>query len=362
MVVNNPNNWHWVDKNCLPWSVEYFKKNLHGIEAREGDTFVHIHEVSSVEGDVDVSQRKGKVISLFDVRIVLTFHGYTGKDDNVSGSITIPELTYDSESDDLQFEITIYNETADNTGITGLIKQKLIPQLRELLMKFGPDLIEINNKVTSTFTKANQAPVVAKKETPQPEKPVEVEKPTKVEQPIQVEALVVEKKVTPTPTRKLATDKISDSKNHVYGSDSSVVPKYNTTTLHMEPSFNTSADQIYMTLLDEARIAAWTRSYPIIEKFPPKEGSSFKFFGGSVSGKFLKLVPNEQIVELWRLDDWKEGHYAQLDMKLVQSSGETKLVVKFSGIPIGEEERVKNNFEERYIRSIKITFGFGAVL
>ena len=70
----------------------------------------------------------------------------------------------------------------------------------------------------------------------------------------------------------------------------------------------------------------------------------------------MKLVPNEQIVELWRLDDWKAGHFAQLDMKLVQSSGETKLVVKFSGIPIGEEERVKNNFEERYIRSIKITF------
>lgn len=49
-------------------------------------------------------------------------------------------------------------------------------------------------------------------------------------------------------------------------------------------------------------------------------------------------------------------------MKLIQSSGETKVVVKFGGIPIGEEERVRDNFEDMYIRSIKITFGFGAVL
>lgn len=38
------------------------------------------------------------------------------------------------------------------------------------------------------------------------------------------------------------------------------------------------------------------------------------------------------------------------------------LVVKWSGIPVGEEDRVRGNFEDYYIRSIKITFGFGAVL
>ena len=160
MVVNNPNNWHWVDKNCLPWSVDYFKDKLINLKVTDGTNNVHISEVSSVEGDVDVSQRKGKVISLFDIKIVLTFKGNTAKDDNVSGSITIPELTYDSEVDGLQFDISIYNETAENSGITDLIKKQLIPQLRTELMKFGPDLIEINSKdiqlsqdkVTSTYT------------------------------------------------------------------------------------------------------------------------------------------------------------------------------------------------------------------
>ena len=105
---------------------------------------------------------------MFDIKIVLTFKGNTAKDDNVSGSITIPELTYDSEVDGLQFDISIYNETAENSGITDLIKKQLIPQLRTTLMKFGPDLIEINSKdiqlsqdkVTSTYTRLINHPLL----------------------------------------------------------------------------------------------------------------------------------------------------------------------------------------------------------
>ena len=207
-----------------------------------------------------MSQRKGKVISLFDIKIVLTFKGNTAKDDNVSGSITIPELTYDSEVDGLQFDISIYNETAENSGITDLIKKQLIPQLRTALMKFGPDLIEINSKdiqlsqdkVTSTYTKANQSSTIAATaDHPKSElKPVEENR---------------------NPFNFKYCKKSSFRKGFIYCS------KYNTTTLHLEPSFNTSAEQIYLTLLDEARIGAWTRSAPVIEKFPPKEGSEFKF-------------------------------------------------------------------------------------
>ncbi|CAK9437612.1 uncharacterized protein LODBEIA_P19900 [Lodderomyces beijingensis] len=356
MVVNNPNNWHWVDKNCLVWSKKYFDEKLTHLSVEDdGDQCsAEIQDVSSVEGDVDVSQRKGKVISLFDLRLVLTFRGTTAKDKEVSGSITVPELAYDTDEDDLIFDVTVYNESPDNSGIRTLIKQKMIPKLRQLLVQFGPDLIETNSrdiqlekdKVTSTYTKANQEEKSRSGDT----KPVETK-------PVET------KPVETRPKQDAGVEpKKSNSQKKAEQPTSSHAPKYNTTTLHMEPAFNTSADQIYMTLLDEARIAAWSRSYPIIEKFPPKEGSSFKFFGGAVQGKFLKLVPNEQILQLWRLDDWKAGHYAELDMKLVQSSGETKLIVKFTGIPIGEEDRVRDRFEEMYIRSIKITFGFGAVL
>lgn len=340
MVVNNPNNWHWVDKNCISWSKDYFKQNLVGVSAKDGDNTVSIDSISSVEGDAEVTQRKGKVISLFDLKIMLGFNG-TGKED-VSGSITVPELAYDTEEDEIQFVISINNENSEKEAIKPLIKSKLIPQLRQKLSNFGKDLITANSgdiqlekdKVDSAFTKSNQeaqkeAPKSVPKSTPAP---------------------------TPAPKSEPEPKKTSTT------SSSSSVPKYNTTTLHLEPIFNTTAEQLYLTFLDVQRIGAWTRSAPFIEPMPPAVGSEFKFFGGSISGKFTHLVPNERVVQAWRLNDWKDGHYATLDMFFNQGSSETKMIVKFSGVPIGEEDRVRGNFEDYYIKSIKITFGFGVVL
>jgi len=273
------------------------------------------------------------------LKLILGFAGQVEEGKEVKGSILIPELAYDSAEDDLQFEISIFNEDASNQAIAPFIKANLLPQLRKILVKFGVDLIVTNSadiqlpleKVNSTFTKANQEASIKKEAAP---------------------------KVASGAKSTTASAATTSTKT----ASGSSIPKYNTTTLYLEPTFNTTAEQLYITLLDEARIAAWSRSYPIIEKFPPSVGSDYKFFGGSVNGKIIKLVPNEHIVELWRLDDWKLGHYAELDIQLVQGAGETKMTVKFTGIPIGEEERVRGNFEDYYIRSIKTTFGFGAVL
>lgn len=75
MVLHNPNNWHWVNKDVSEWAKEWLQNNLVGIKAEKGDTTVSITNVSSMDGDVDVSQRKGKVITLFDVKLVLDFEG-----------------------------------------------------------------------------------------------------------------------------------------------------------------------------------------------------------------------------------------------------------------------------------------------
>lgn len=344
MVVHNPNNWHWVDKNCIDWTRQYFNENLVNISAKEGDKDVFVNAISSVEGDVEVCQRKGKVISLFDLKVVFSIKGHslslTEKTGEFSGSITVPELAYDSTEDDLQFDISIYNEDTDSEKMKPLIKKDLLPKLREHLIKFGHDLLTTHSsdiqlasdKVNSTYTKANQES--AKQESA----PKKAASAASKEAP---KAASTASKVTP---------------------ESSSVPKYNTSTLHLEPTFNTTAEQLYVTLLDQERVAAWSRSNPSMSKFPPEEGSPFSLFGGSISGKISKLVPNERIVQLWRLEDWKSGHYATLDMLLIQGAGETKMVVKWTGIPVGEEDRVRGNFEDYYIRSIKITFGFGAVL
>ncbi len=75
MVLHNPNNWHWVNKDVSPWAQDYLEKELVGIRAEDKDVSAEVTKVLSMTGDVDVSQRKGKVITLFDVRLQLEFSG-----------------------------------------------------------------------------------------------------------------------------------------------------------------------------------------------------------------------------------------------------------------------------------------------
>ena len=75
MVLHNPNNWHWVNKDVREWAKNYLDNNVTGIKAERGDVSVRITKVDSMDGDVDVSQRKGKVITLFDVKLKLDYEG-----------------------------------------------------------------------------------------------------------------------------------------------------------------------------------------------------------------------------------------------------------------------------------------------
>lgn len=75
MVLHNPNNWHWVNKDASEWAKSYLEENLIGLSAEDGDVSAKISKVQSMDGDVDVSQRKGKVITLFDVKLQLEYEG-----------------------------------------------------------------------------------------------------------------------------------------------------------------------------------------------------------------------------------------------------------------------------------------------
>lgn len=75
MVLHNPNNWHWVNKDASAWAKDYLQENLSTISAEEDGVTAKVEKVLSMDGDVDVSQRKGKVITLFDVKLQLEYEG-----------------------------------------------------------------------------------------------------------------------------------------------------------------------------------------------------------------------------------------------------------------------------------------------
>lgn len=75
MVLHNPNNWHWVNKDAGPWTKQYIEENIKNIQAEKDGVTARVDKLISMDGDVDVNQRKGKVISIFDVKLVIEYSG-----------------------------------------------------------------------------------------------------------------------------------------------------------------------------------------------------------------------------------------------------------------------------------------------
>ena len=100
MVLHNPNNWHWVNKDTSGWARSYLEQQLVGLSVEEDGTTANVSQILSMDGDVDVSQRKGKAITIFDVNLKMEWQGKTTDDEDCSGTINVPEVAHDTEEDE----------------------------------------------------------------------------------------------------------------------------------------------------------------------------------------------------------------------------------------------------------------------
>lgn len=144
MVVLNPNNWHWVDKNTLPWTKEYLNENIKGFEvSSESSSCVYrVTDVSKVAGDSNVSQRKGKPICYFDLNIEFKVDIVADGDEdeeNSSATVTLPEFMHD----DPDFEIRIAGLSNDLAGQTN---KEFIPDLRRALLEYQVELLKTHSQ------------------------------------------------------------------------------------------------------------------------------------------------------------------------------------------------------------------------
>ncbi|PNP51559.1 hypothetical protein THARTR1_07815 [Trichoderma harzianum] len=322
MVLHNPNNWHWVNKDASAWAKEWFEENLTKLETENGDVKARVTKVQSMSGDVDVSQRKGKVITIFDVKLVLE---YSGMIDEVSGNITVPEIAHDTEEDEYVFEIDIFSESKEKQPVKDLVRSKLVPQLRKEFQKLAGALITEHGKDIQHAPGSNPSSGFSTPRTlPQ---------------------------AAPKPAAQPTTSQTSSS---------GVV---NTVTVRDDQEFRTTAEELYQTFVDPQRLAAFTRAPPKVFE-GAKAGGKFELFDGNVSGEYLELEKPKKIVQTWRLNQWPAGHYSKLNIEFDQNDIDhvTVMRVTWEGVPVGQEDVTRRNWGEYYVRSIKQTFGFGTIL
>lgn len=131
---------HWVDKNCLPWSKDYFQEKIINTCFEDDSLKISLDKVNSISGDCDVTQRKGKALCIYDMKLQFSINGVTKNDEETFvGTITVPEFVHDQDEDEYVFEIDSENYKIE-------IRKYFIPILKEKLMNFQGDLVKAHEK------------------------------------------------------------------------------------------------------------------------------------------------------------------------------------------------------------------------
>lgn len=313
-------NWHWKTKYVGPWAKEWFSKELAGASSEQGDSSVTVVRVTEVEGDVELGQRKSKLITIYDCRVVVEWNA-SGKDDtSIKGTCVIPEVSHENTLDgvsDYTYEYTKTTSKGDGKAVDALFDhvRKVLPTLLEAKFKAFPQaLLETHGKDLTVVT--DDTPNASGTATP------------------------VQPKAAPAPSSTKTSGK------------QTTVSVVNTATVTVSGRFMASADDLYSLLTDEKRIPMWSRAPA---QSNPSPGGAFSLFSGGVTGKYVELDPPKKTVQEWRLTGggWPDNHYGTLTTTFNQESDSTNVEFSLKGVPKGKEEEVERGLEGYYIRGLK---------
>lgn len=318
--ATNVNNWHWTERDATNWSSDKLKSLLLGLSVESEEGVCEVTEVTAVEGEASINNRKGKLIFFYEWTLKATWTGTSKSGINYKGSIDVPNLSDENDMEDLDINITLNKEESD-TPLTALMRTRGAELLREVLGSYVGFL-------KTEFTQGMILPTangVPKAEASQ---------------------------------SKTTLDKTQISAGGAVPPPNTGV-KIPTCKFSMRETFLTSPAELYRVFLNQEMVQAFTHSPASLQ---PHKGGRFSLLDGNVLGHFTELVPDEKLVMRWRYNTWPSEHYATISLYLSDRATETELKAEFRGVPAPEEERTRLGWQRYYFEAIKQTFGFGARL
>jgi activator of HSP90 ATPase len=124
-------------------------------------------------------------------------------------------------------------------------------------------------------------------------------------------------------------------------------------TIHQEIEFNATPQQLYDALLDSKQFAEFSGRPAEINR---EVGGAFSLFKGHIIGRNLELIPNERIVQAWRVVTWPEGAYSIVRFELKPQGSGTRVVFDHIGFPEGLHDHLAAGWEENYWSLLKKYF------
>lgn len=128
--------------------------------------------------------------------------------------------------------------------------------------------------------------------------------------------------------------------------------------IHQEPVFKASRKRVYEALTDTqqfnkvTQIIAAKEPSISLEKSPTQisreAGGTFVLFGAIIVGRHIELVPNQRIVQAWRVAFWDPGIYSIAKFELTEQGDGTKIIFDHTGFPKGTGEHLAAGWKAHY--------------
>ncbi|RXN11344.1 activator of 90 kDa heat shock ATPase -like protein [Labeo rohita] len=319
--ATNVNNWHWTERDATNWSSEKLKELLMGLQVENEEGKCEITEVSKVEGEASINNRKGKLIFFYEWNLKASWSGTSKSGIRYKGNIEVPNLSDENDMDDLDISVSLCKDEPE-TELLSLMRSEGAQKIRTALASYVDFL-------KTEFTQGMILPT----------------------------ANGVTKQQTAQATTKSNKTQI--------GSCSAAPPPPNTGVkiptckFSIKDTFLTSPDELYRVFLKQEMVQAFTRSSAVVEA---EKGGKFRLLDGNVNGEFQELVPEQKIVMKWRFNSWPCEHYATVTLTFTDKGNETELKIECRAVPESEEERTRDGWQRYYCHAIKQTFGYGARL
>ncbi|AAW40882.1 chaperone activator, putative [Cryptococcus deneoformans JEC21] len=319
--------YHWRNKNCAPFAYDWIKQSLPGLKVDDGQQSAEISSVTSVSGDCDLGQRKGKLLTIYDLEVQASWIGKTKDGNEVKGTLKIPEVSHeaiDGVSDYVyEFSITGGSSSASEE-LLFYIRKSFPPLLSDKFNSFRPALLAAHGSATADAASAPDSGA----STPAA--------------------------YTPAPPTKGADEPINEEQKKEKKSVGATV------TVEVKADLQASADDLWGLLTDENKIPMWSRS---AAKLSLKAGSPYELFGGNVRGKVITADPPKKLVQTWQVKSpsWPSEHYGTMTLSLSQGSDTTAATFTLDGVPAGTQADVEKALNSFYIQGLK-QMGLGTFL
>src|SRR6266403_5614049 len=128
-------------------------------------------------------------------------------------------------------------------------------------------------------------------------------------------------------------------------------------SIHQEAVFKASRMRVYEALIDTKQFDKVIQLSGVMKSMPPggkpteisrEVGGAFTLFGGYITGRHVELVPNERIVQAWRVGSWDPGVYSIVKFDLMEQGSGTKIVFDQAGFPKGAAEDLAVGWKAHY--------------